>query len=178
MNVYLILLIAFLQYQFTCLDQNISLIMADKLKKKRSGHRLYVNNAIKSSKELIEQLKEGYDEPKVIKLESYRNTLRKTVDELKGLHDKILDSIDVESIESEYLRNCEFYSEIEDTIDKSLKDSTKEVVTENPKGSNGAVSNASSKSTTENKVKLPKLLLKSSVEDQQSGQVFGKVLTV
>ena len=51
--------------------------MADKLKKKRSGCQLYVNNTIKSSRELIEQLKEGYDEPKVIKLESYRNTLRK-----------------------------------------------------------------------------------------------------
>ena len=61
---------------------------------------------------------------------------------MKGLDDKILDSIDVESIESELLKNCEFYSEIEDTIvliDKSLKDSTKEVVTENPKGSKGAV---------------------------------------
>ena len=87
----------------------MSLIMADKLKKKRSSHRLYVNNAIKSSRELIEKLKEGYDEPKVIKLSSYRNTLRKTVDELKGLDDKILDSIDVESIESEVLKNCEFY---------------------------------------------------------------------
>ena len=90
--------------------------MADKLEKKRSGHRLYVNNAIKSSRESIEKLKEGYDEPKVIKLKSYRNTLRKTVDELKGLDDKIWDSIDFESIESEVLKNCEFYSEIEDTI--------------------------------------------------------------
>ena len=54
-----------------------------------------MNNTIKCSRELIEQLKEGYDEPKVIKRESYRNT----VDELKGLDDKILDSIDVESIE-------------------------------------------------------------------------------
>ena len=85
--------------------------------KKRNGHWLYVNNTVKSSRELIEQLKERYDKPKVIKLESYRSTLRKTVDELKGLDDQILDSIDVE-------------------------------------------------------------LLKSSVEDQQSGQVFGKVLTV
>ena len=91
--------------------------MADKLKKKRSGHRLYVSNAIKSSRELIEQLKVGYDEPIVIKLESHRNTLRTTVDELKGLDYKILDSTDVESIESKVLKNCEFYSEIEDTID-------------------------------------------------------------
>ena len=71
--------------------------------------------------------------------------------------------------------------EIEDTIvliDKSLKDSTKEVVTEDPKGSNGAVSNTNSSSTKKNKVKLPKFLLKSSVEDQESGQFFGKGLTV
>ena len=82
---------------------------------------------------------------------------------MKGLDDKILDSIVVESIESEVLKNCEFYSEIEDTIvliDKSLKDSTKEILTENPKGSNGAVSNANSSSTTKNKVKLPKLFIK------------------
>ena len=75
-----------------------------------------------------------------------------------------IDRIDVELIASEVLKNCEFYSEIEDTIvviDKSLKDCTKEVVTENPKGSNGAngaVSNSSS--TTKNKVKLPKLFVK------------------
>ena len=82
---------------------------------------------------------------------------------MKGLDDKILDGIDVEYIESELLKNCEFYSETEDTIvliDKSLKDSTKEVVTENPKGSKGAVSNANSSSTTKNKVELPKLIKK------------------
>ena len=82
---------------------------------------------------------------------------------MKGLDDKILDSIDVESIESEVLKNCEFYSEIEYTIvliDKSLKDSIKEVVTGNPKGSNSAVSNGNSTSTTKNKVKLPKLFIK------------------
>ena len=62
--------------------------------------------------ELIEQLKERYDDPKVIKVESYKNTLRKTVVELKGLDDRILNSIDVESIEAEVLKNCEFYSEI------------------------------------------------------------------
>ena len=75
-----------------------------------------------------------------------------TADELKSLDDKILDSIDVEWIESEVLKNCELYPEIEDSIvaiDKSLKDCTKEVVTENPKGSiNGAVSKPGS--TTKN----------------------------
>ena len=105
-----------------------------------------MNNTIKRSRELIELLKEGYDEPKVIKLESYRSTLRKTVDELKGLDDKILDSI---------------YSEFEDTtsvINKSLKDFTKELVKENPQGSYVAAS--STNSTTKNKVKLPKLFIK------------------
>ena len=81
---------------------------------------------------------------------------------MKGLNDKILDSIDVESIESEILKNCKFDSEMEN-IDKSLKDCTKEVVKEKPKGSNSVLLNSTS--TTKNKVKLPKMFIKSLVED-------------
>ena len=49
--------------------------MAEKLRKMRQGHKLCVTNLIKTSRELIEQIKEDQDVAKLVKLESERNTL-------------------------------------------------------------------------------------------------------
>ena len=59
--------------------------MAEKLRKTRQGHKLCVTNLIKTSRELIEQIKEDQDEAKLVKLESKRNTLIKQTEEVKHL---------------------------------------------------------------------------------------------
>ena len=98
--------------------------------KTRQGHKLCMTNLIKTSRELIEQIKEGQDDTKLVKLESRRNSLIKLTEEVKHLNEEILKAIKEDEIETEIIKSCDFTEETEELvliiIDKFLKENTQQ----------------------------------------------------
>ena len=86
-----------------------------------------MTNLIKTSRELIEPIKEDQDEAKLVKLESKRNTLTKQTEEAKHLNENNLKAIKEDEIETEIIKSCDFIEEAEEIsviIDKFLKENT------------------------------------------------------
>ena len=87
--------------------------MAEKLRKTRQGHKLCVTNLIRTSRELVEQIKEDQDEAKLVKLESKGNTLIKQTEEVKHLNEEILKVIEEDEIAIATMKSCDFTEETE-----------------------------------------------------------------
>ena len=124
-----------------------------------------MTNLIKTSRELIEQIKEDQDEAKLLKLESKRNTLIKQTEEVKHLNEEILKAIKEDEIETELMESCDFTEETEEVlviIDKFLKETTQSnCTTEGLKLMNPSQSPSTGVSeNSKNKTKLPKLEIK------------------
>ena len=139
--------------------------MAENVRKTRQGHKLCVTNLIKTSRKLIEQIKEDQDEAKLVKLESKRNTLIKPKEEIKHLNEEILKAIKEDEIETEIMKSCDFTEETEQVlvITKFLKEYTQiSCTTEGPKSMNPPYSPSLSVSdnSKKKKIKLPKLEIK------------------
>ena len=87
-----------------------------------------MTNFIKTSRGLIEQIKEDLDEEKLVRLESKRNTLIKQRQEVKHLIEEILKAIKEDEIETEIImKSCDFTEETDEMlviIDKFLKENT------------------------------------------------------
>ena len=149
--------------------------MAEKLRKTRQGHKLCVTNLIKTSRKLIEQIKEDQDDAKLVKLESKRNTLIKQTEEVKQKDEieteimktceEILKVIKEDEIETEIMKTCDFTEETEQLlviIDKLFKENTQiSCTTEGPKLMNPSHSPSTGVSdNSKDKIKLPKLEIK------------------
>ena len=74
-----------------------------------------MTNLIKTSRELIEQIKQDQDETKLVKLESKRNTLIKQTGK-KHLNGEILKPIKEDEIETEIIKSCDFTGEMEEAL--------------------------------------------------------------